>query len=150
MHRDWFDWLSLIFNTLATTGGLIGLFVAVRAYKVAKQQGQADFEVEVLRELMVLVQDRRVASDIYDDPRAAFFRNGLNVRLKMLPGAKLPTWRKLAISDHFPKDDFEDELIPAEDLHIELGGNIFRELEISGLISLLHREALLAIREHMK
>ncbi|MGC5330985.1 hypothetical protein [Micromonospora sp. DT62] len=65
MERDWFDWASLIFNTLATTGGLVGLFVAVRAYKVAKSQGRKTFELEILRELSGLL-DR--SGELHSEP----------------------------------------------------------------------------------
>ncbi|WP_157745740.1 hypothetical protein [Micromonospora purpureochromogenes] len=52
MERDWFDWASLVFNTLATSAGLAGLFIAVRAYKVAKEQGRKTFELELLRDML--------------------------------------------------------------------------------------------------
>ncbi|MEU4815291.1 hypothetical protein AB0G03_06550 [Micromonospora aurantiaca] len=51
MERDWFDWASLIFNTLATSAGLVGLFIAIRAYKVAKNQQLTTYDLEQLRRL---------------------------------------------------------------------------------------------------
>ncbi|WP_433537588.1 hypothetical protein ACQPZK_07535 [Micromonospora sp. CA-249363] len=69
MERDWFDWASLIFNMTATSAGLIGLFVAVRAYKVAKAQHRTSFDLRILEELEEILFNpkfRDEFSRIYD------------------------------------------------------------------------------------
>lgn len=97
MERDWFDWASLIFNTLATSAGLVGLFIAVRAYKVAKEQGRKTFELEILRELATLVDD---AVDKHTDPSSDGSLPKINAReysrLLLLPEGEFPVWFALA------------------------------------------------------
>ncbi|WP_433114272.1 hypothetical protein [Micromonospora sp. CA-246542] len=96
MERDWFDWASLVFNTLATSAGVVGLFVAVRAYRLARRQGRATFEVQMLHELMLMTRDETISDHIGDSPVMAYRKHGIQARLEVLPKSELPTWWHIA------------------------------------------------------
>ncbi|WP_146766214.1 hypothetical protein ACQPYV_30900 [Micromonospora saelicesensis] len=148
MGRDWFDWVSLAFNSLATTGGIVGLFVAIRAYKVAKSQGRKSFEVEILRELIALTQDNEFRLSLKESPMMAYAVGVVTARLAMLPDSDLLFWRRLGKSwlmppVHWLLDEAVelDEVIPLEaDNH---DGNL------NLVVDVLHRDALRSIKQRM-
>lgn len=93
MHRDWFDWASLIFNTLATSAGLVGLFIAIGAYKIARDQQRNAYDLEILRELHEIAVSPRFArafeatagDDVYAaDMAGLFVRFGVKQHLMHL------------------------------------------------------------------
>lgn len=144
MERDWFDWASLVFNTLATTGGLVGLFVAIRAYKVAKGQGRRTSEVEILRELLLLDEKPGFRESFRESPAEAFHAHGIHERLAALPLDELPTWKSLRFALSLPSVNAVDKPATCVDARM---ANEHPEVYVAvKLSSAMTREALTAIR----
>lgn len=166
-NPTWLDYAGFMFNVLATAAGLFGLFLAIKAYKVgvqaygvsaesyrvSKEQGRKTFEVEALRELMVLIQDPRVHRAIVSEPRGAFFRHGITVRIKMLPEKDLPSWHRLSMCWSLPQSrEFAPGWLgPPEFFYPHQEGlEVTEELELGNILSLLHSEALEAMRKRIE
>ncbi|MFG3579226.1 hypothetical protein [Micromonospora chersina] len=104
MHRDWFDWASLIFNTLATSAGVVGLFIAIRAYKLTQAQNRLTHELALLNQLQAIIDKPnfvgRMTPHLKDrDYRRGvsqyFMQTGVTVRLMHLSRSladEMPTW----------------------------------------------------------
>ncbi|MEU4477310.1 hypothetical protein AB0F68_04450 [Micromonospora sp. NPDC023966] len=95
MHRDWIDYAGFIFNALATTAGLFGLFLAIRAYQVAKAAGSTAFELEILRELSNLLdgivnRDERGEAGLLPQIDGSVLS-----KVWLLPEDDLPVWNLL-------------------------------------------------------
>lgn len=96
--HDWFDFLGIGLSTLV---GLIGLFLAYRAYRVganayrvAKEQGRRTFELEIMRELTTGLDSALIAEK--QDERNNLLPGIGHVtfsRLPLLPKDELPLWR---------------------------------------------------------
>lgn len=95
VERDWFDWASLIFNTLATSAGLVGLFIAVRAYRIAKRQNRYAFESILLKELLDIAENREFMDRLMKHGLETISEFQIKSRLDLLPPDYLPTWRTL-------------------------------------------------------
>ncbi|MBG6099802.1 hypothetical protein ACLQ3D_20980 [Micromonospora vinacea] len=96
MERDWLDYAGFVFNTLATTVGVVGFFIAVNAYRLAKQQGRKTFELEVLRELTLELD--RMMEDAEEFPRRSPLPRlspGALGRIHLLPEVEVQAWRFL-------------------------------------------------------
>ncbi|MET8354010.1 hypothetical protein [Micromonospora sp. NPDC005206] len=106
MKRDWFDWASLVFNTLATSAGLVGLFLAVKAYRVgikayevsaesyrvAKEQGRKTFELEILRELTSLLDEALDMVAGEKTVRLPPIKAAAASRVWLLPSEEMEVW----------------------------------------------------------
>ncbi|MBE1485594.1 hypothetical protein [Plantactinospora soyae] len=96
------DLLGLIIDSVVGVAGIAGLLVAVRAYRVAgesyrvsKGQARNNFQIEILRELILLLDgdaelDTQLAGDHwYVSPKLS----SIKLRLSLLPKNELPVWR---------------------------------------------------------
>jgi hypothetical protein len=93
----WIDITGLVVDSLAGLAGIVALFMAVAAYKVAKRQSRYNFEVEILRELALLLekdsdlQNRLATGDWSRSPIA----DAVQRRLALLPSQELLMWKRL-------------------------------------------------------
>ncbi|MEU2611814.1 hypothetical protein ABZ570_09560 [Micromonospora sp. NPDC007271] len=104
MTRDWFDYAGFVFNILATSAGVVGLFLAVKAYKVAKAAGKTAFELEILREMAYVLEDRGKRAEMMDrmreHPGDALHEAGLFARMVLIaPRTDLTLWWVVAKSN---------------------------------------------------
>jgi hypothetical protein len=125
LQRDLFDWLGFGFNVLASIAGIVGLFVAIQAYKAAhranrialearqdaerlakeqaleserliKEQGRKAFDLEVLRELGQTLDRLYLDAWLMD---SMDFRVGITTKLLLLSTmVEIPTWMDVAQS----------------------------------------------------
>jgi len=116
--------LAVVLEGVASLIGIAGLFVAIRAYQVAKKQTAKLWQLEILREL------GQVLDDIYNSEPLSFGGTPVSypnftsnqisstiTRLELLHAdSELPTWRQVIRAGGF-SDDIDAEL-PA--MHTEL------------------------------
>ncbi|MFG3579227.1 hypothetical protein [Micromonospora chersina] len=118
----WLEYAGFVFNVLATAAGLVGLFLAIKAYKVgvqayevsaesykvAKEEGRKNFELEILRELRSHL-DAAVDSEHWaaENPGLPRTKTGVFSALLALPPGDLPLWR-MASGPRKPNDGLTD------------------------------------------
>ncbi|MET8354011.1 hypothetical protein [Micromonospora sp. NPDC005206] len=120
MERDWFDYLSLTFSTLATAGGLVGLFVAAAAYKVARQQGRHTFELGILRELSSEIERAVAAGEFRNEEHTYSPSANVFTRVMIFRKDELPVWYFLA--EHDRPAEVEEFLLKVQELGDKLKG----------------------------
>ena len=138
VERDWLDYAGFIFNALATSVGVVGFFIAIKAYKIAKEQGRKTFELELLREL-----NDSLEREISDDGSHSEIPEptiGQISRLAMLPTAEFTLWHavhkfhdqgesKAAVLNH-PLVSEAAEAVGMGDPYSVVVGAMFMELQI--------------------
>ena len=98
------DWLNLGINGVAALGGLLGLFLAIRAYKIAKAAGRVTFELEALRELgrfvneNIMRRDQNMAQDPFTAIQLLIYGN-VRYLVALFPPGELPVWQHLCDGD---------------------------------------------------
>jgi len=98
------DWIDFGINGVAALGGLLGLFLAIRAYKIAKATGRVTFELEALRELgrfvngTILRRDQNMAQDPFTTIRLLIYGN-VRYLVALFPPGELPLWQHLCDGD---------------------------------------------------
>ncbi|MET7881290.1 hypothetical protein ABZS52_30690 [Micromonospora profundi] len=98
---DWMVYAGFVFDALASLAGVVAIFIAVRAYRVAKEQARTDFELEVLRGLLELTFDEGFREAMQSAVSETISRFGVRTKLRIFPLAELKAWRKLEV--HFSK-----------------------------------------------
>jgi hypothetical protein len=94
--RDYVDWIVIIFGTASGVAGIVGLFIAIAAYRSTKQQAtearrliakerRTTFELEVLRDMLGVIDAHANSVDM---PHYT--------RLALIPPDELQFWRFLA------------------------------------------------------
>ncbi|MGK5737922.1 hypothetical protein [Micromonospora sp. URMC 103] len=94
---------GLIFNAVSSLVGLVALYLAVKAYRVAeesyrvaKDQGRSAFELEVLRDLALRFDENDFAERASRRPDGPLFSNDVFARLAMIPRVELPLWKAMS------------------------------------------------------
>jgi len=97
VERDWFDYTALIFNVLASVAAVVALYLALRAYRIAKEQGRKTFELEALREIVRLFHDVEQEKEFAGAVSMA--NRTVGPYIVMLPEGELPVWEALITAD---------------------------------------------------
>ncbi|MBE1485593.1 hypothetical protein [Plantactinospora soyae] len=95
MDNVWVELAGFVFDAVSGLGAIAALVIAVMAYKVAKRQGKQTFEIEVLRELALMIEkDPKIGMRIVEsEPGVPPIAESAGVRLALLPKHELPLWR---------------------------------------------------------
>ncbi|MFJ8833817.1 hypothetical protein [Micromonospora aurantiaca] len=117
MERDWLDYTGYVFNVLATSAGLFGLFLAIKAYRVgvqayevsaesyrvAKEQGRKTFELSLLTELNSELSRVTNNKEWQGPGSLPKFNSMIYSVLLTFPRGELPLWDLIARSGQSDK-----------------------------------------------
>lgn len=170
MDRDWLDYATFGFTVVSGTGGLVGLFLAVKAYgvahdsyKVARGQARKSFEIEVLREL-----DRLLPLDdnsVHEDPQDCSFlermmSSEIRSGLLHIPPSELPFLaylnrveaKLMLVVDQDAAVKELDELLVNRDPHLanDSGRGILKRFRWALVVGLARKEIHAAIKARME
>ncbi|WP_433114257.1 hypothetical protein [Micromonospora sp. CA-246542] len=145
---QWMVYAGFAFDALASSAGVIAIFIAVRAYKVAKRQGRVDLQLGALRELLQLTLNSEFREAVKSGPVQAISSFGVFVPLRMFNPDELGAWNALQGSVEMPAavdlfrgapmgriaavkehDDVFEEFLIWEGLRNELYAAIERRME---------------------
>ncbi|MBE1485596.1 hypothetical protein [Plantactinospora soyae] len=81
------DLFGLILDATATSAGVFAMFLALRAYEIAKRQGRQNLELEILRDLATLLGDPGTE---FDHTRALSLLSFIGMRYRE---GEMSAWR---------------------------------------------------------